>query len=129
MRPEHIERVLIFMHTGQWFGWTDPTNKIYANLIIHPKIWDISYEGKKHEEGLIDNPYTKPTEKELTDALAKQQSDFDAQEYARERAAAYPSTGDQLDMMYKDTKNSTTTHAAAVEAVKTKWPKDNSGPV
>ena len=35
----------------------------------------------------------------------------------------------QMDMMYKDTKNSTTTHAAAVEAVKTKWPKDNSGPV
>ena len=128
-RADHIEDVLIKLHVGQWFGWTDPTNKIYANLIIHPKIWYISYEGKKHEEGLIDNPHSKPTEKELTDALAKQQSDFDAQEYARERAAAYPSTGDQLDMMYKDTKNSTTTHAAAVEAVKTKWPKDNSGPV
>jgi len=56
-------------------------------------------------------------------------SDWDAQEYARNRASAYPSTGDQLDMMYKDTKNSTTTHADAVEAVKTKWPKDNSGPV
>ena len=49
--------------------------------------------------------------------------------YARNRADDYPSTGDQLDMMYKDTKNSTTTHADAVEAVKTKWPKDNSGPV
>jgi hypothetical protein len=32
-------------------------------------------------------------------------------------------------MIYKDTKNSTTTHADAVEAIKTKWPKDNSGPV
>ena len=32
-------------------------------------------------------------------------------------------------MSYKDNKNSTTTHADAVEAVKTKWPKDNSGPV
>ena len=57
------------------------------------------------------------------------QAEYDAQEYARNRATEYPSTGDQLDMMYKDTKNSTTTHAAAVEAVKTKWPKDNSGPV
>jgi hypothetical protein len=37
--------------------------------------------------------------------------------------------GDQLDMIYKDKKNSTTTHADAVEVVKTKWPKDNSGPV
>jgi hypothetical protein len=34
-----------------------------------------------------------------------------------------------MDMIYKDNKNSTTTHADAVEAVKTKWPKDNSGPV
>ena len=51
------------------------------------------------------------------------------QDYARNRESDYPSIGDQLDMMYKDTKNSTTTHADAVEAVKTKWPKDNSGPV
>ena len=55
--------------------------------------------------------------------------EYNAQEYARNRATAYPSTGDQLDMMYKDTKNSTATHADAVEAVKTKWPKDNSGPI
>ena len=110
-RYDHIEYVLCDLNTGQWFGWSDSKNKVYANLIIH------------------DDSKDKPTKKELTDALAKQQSDFDAQEYARERAAAYPSTGDQLDMMYKDTKNSTTTHAAAVEAVKTKWQKDNSGPV
>ena len=66
------------------------------------------------------------------DILAKQtelQAEYDAQEYARNRASAYPSTGDQMDMIYKDMKNSTTTHADAVEAVKTKWPKDNSGPV
>jgi len=47
-----------------------------------------------------------------------------AQEYARKRAEAYPSVGDQLDMIYKDMKNSTTTHAEAVEAVKTKFPKE-----
>ena len=51
-----------------------------------------------------------------------------AQEYARNRAAEYPNLGDQLDMIYKDNKNSTTTHADAVEVVKAKWPKDNSGP-
>ena len=52
-----------------------------------------------------------------------------AREYARNRQAEYPSMGDQLDMIYKDNLNSTTTHKDAVEAVKTKWPKDNSGPV
>jgi hypothetical protein len=56
-------------------------------------------------------------------------SEYDAQAYARNRAAEYPSQGDQNDMIYKDMLNSTTTHKDAVEAVKTKWPKNNSGPV
>ena len=61
--------------------------------------------------------------------VAELKAEYDARLYARNREAEYPSRGDQLDMMYKDTKNSTTTHADAVEAVKTKWPKDNSGPI
>ena len=52
-----------------------------------------------------------------------------AQKYARNRAPEYPSNGDQWDMIYKDNLNGTTTHKDAVEVVKTKWPKDNSGPV
>ena len=70
-----------------------------------------------------------PTEAEINAKLVELKTEYNVQKYARNRASDYPSTGDQLDMMYKDTKNSTTTHAAAVEAVKTKWPKDNSGPV
>jgi hypothetical protein len=71
-------------------------------------------------------------EQDLVDSATQHAIDmtaYDAQAYARNRAAEYPSQGDQNDMMYKDTKNSTTTHADAVEAIKTKWPKDNSGPV
>jgi hypothetical protein len=128
-RADHIEDILCALHEGGWYGWSDSKNKVYANLILHPKIWDSTYTGTVHEEGLIDNPHSKPTEKSLTDALAKRQSDFDTQEYARNRRKEYPSQGDQNDMIYKDMKNSTTTHKDAVEAVKTKWPKDNSGPV
>ena len=128
-RYNHIEDVLTQMHRGSWFGWSDSKNKVYDNLIIHDKIWDRSYTGNIHEEGMIDNPHSKPTKEFLESELQKIQDEFDAQEYARNRATEYPSTGDQLDMMYKDNLNSTTTHAAAVEAVKTKWPKDNSGPV
>ena len=51
------------------------------------------------------------------------QAEYDAQEYARNRASEYPPIGDQLDMIYKDMKNGTTTHAEAVEEVKTKHPK------
>ena len=110
-RYDHIEDVLIQLHIdkGQWFGWSDSKNKIYANLILH------------------NDSITKPTEKSLTDALAKQQSDFDAQEYARNRAEEYPSIVELTIALYD------TDDKAAIEtkraAVKEKWPKDNSGPV
>ena len=32
-------------------------------------------------------------------------------------------------MQYDDKKNSTTTWDDAIDAIKAKWPKDNSGPV
>ena len=60
IRPTHIEDYLVSLHTGQWFGWSDSKNKVYANLIIH------------------DNSKIKPTEQECIDGLAKLQSDFDA---------------------------------------------------
>jgi hypothetical protein len=72
---------------------------------------------------------TPPTDAECKTEMDRLEAEYDAQAYARNRASDYPSNGDQWDMIYKDNKNSTTTHAAAVEAVKTKWPKDNSGPV
>ena len=102
-RYNHIEDVLVRLHTGQWFGWSDSKNKVYANLIIH------------------DDSKTKPTEKELTDALAKQQSDFDAQEYARNRAAEYPSIAELTIALYDtDDKAAIETKRAAVKA---KYPK------
>ena len=60
---------------------------------------------------------------EVKTKIDELQAEWTAQEYARNRASAYPSTDDQLDMIYKDMKNSTTTHADAVEVVKTKYPK------
>ena len=108
-RVDHIEDILIHLHTGGWFGWSDPTNKVYANLIIK------------------DDTKDKPTEKSLTDALAKQQSDFDSQAYARNRAAEYPDMKDQLDYIFHNGVAKWKTDI--IEPVKTKWPKDNSGPV
>ena len=58
-RPNHIEDYLVQLHSGQWFGWSDADNKVYANLIIH------------------DDSKTKPTEQECIDGLAQIQSDFD----------------------------------------------------
>ena len=71
----------------------------------------------------LDSVQTEPTQSEIDAEVIRLQAEYDTQEYARDRITAYPSTGDQLDMIYKDMKNSTTTHADAVEAIKTKYPK------
>ena len=63
-RPDHIEDYLITLHIGQWFGWSDSKNKVYANLIIH------------------DDTKSKPSEADCTAGLKKLQDDFDAAETA-----------------------------------------------
>lgn len=57
--------------------------------------------------------------------IAREQLDaeFAATQYQRDRAAAYPSIQDQLDMQYWDKKNGTTTWVDAITKVKTDYPK------
>ena len=83
-RFNHIEDVLVGLHTGQWFGWSDSKNKVYENLVIH------------------DDSKDKPTKKSLEDELKRMQDEFDAQDYARDRAKVYPSWQDQLDQIYHE---------------------------
>ena len=64
-----------------------------------------------------------PTESEIQAEIIRLQTEYDAQAYARNRASAYDSIGNQLDMIYKDNLNGTTTHKESVEAVKAKYPK------
>jgi len=66
---------------------------------------------------------TPPSDAEIDAEVIRLQAEFSAQEYARNRALAYDSIGNQLDMIYKDNLNGTTTHKASVEAVKAKYPK------
>ena len=51
------------------------------------------------------------------------QAEYDSQTYARNRATAYASTGDQLDMQYWDSVNGTTTWKDHVASIKNKFPK------
>ena len=66
---------------------------------------------------------TPPTEAEIDAELARLEKEFSDNEYARKRASAYPSVGNQLDMLMKDLRDGTTTHKTACEAVKNKYPK------
>ena len=58
--------------------------------------------------------------------LAKQQeliAEYNAKQYQRDRAKAYPSIQEQLDMQYWDKVNGTDTWEQAINAVKAQYPK------
>jgi len=99
-----LEDYLVRLHTGQWFGFSDSKNKTYANLVIH-------------------SDDTKPTEQECIDGVAALQAEYNANQYARDRATAYPSLQDQADMQYWDAVNGTTTWQDAIAKVKADYPK------
>ena len=102
-RADHIEDYLVGVRTGQWFGWSDSSNKIYANIIV--------YDGG-----------SKPTEKECTDGLAAMQAAWDLENdsYKSQRKAEYPSIEDQLDDIYH---NGIDAWKATIKVTKDKYPK------
>ena len=102
-RAEHIEDYLVTVRTGQWFGWSDSKNKIYANLIVH-------------------DGGSKPTEKECTDGLAAMQAAWDLENdsYKSKRRAEYPNTEDQLDTIYH---SGVAGWKTTIKAIKDKYPK------
>ena len=58
--------------------------------------------------------------------LAKQQeliAEYNSKQYQRDRASAYPSIQEQLDLQYWDKVNGTNKWQEAINAVKTKYPK------
>ena len=102
-RPDHIEDYICELKAGQWFGWSDPYNKIYANLVI--------YDGS-----------SKPTEKECTDGLAELQAAWDLENnsYKSKRRAEYPKFEDQFDQIYNEGIDAWKT---TIKAIKDKYPK------
>ena len=109
-RPDNIEDYLVTVRTGQWFGWSDSKNKIYANLIVH-------------------DGGAKPTESDCTNGLAALQTAWDLENdsYKSLRREAYDSLVNQLDMLYKDIVagklDTTGTWANHIKAVKEANPK------
>lgn len=89
-KPNHIEDWLTTHRSGQWFGWTDHTNKIYANLVV--------YDGG-----------SKPTESECTNGLAALISAWNLENdsYRTQRVgitSGYLPLEEQLDQLYRDMK-------------------------
>ena len=102
-RPDHIEDYLITVRTGQWFGWSDSSNKIYANLIV------------------LDGG-TKPTESDCTTGLTALQTAWDLENnsYKSQRRAEYPDLVSQLDDIYH---NGIDGWKTTIKAINDKYPK------
>ncbi len=56
--------------------------------------------------------------------MVEVQAEYDANQYQRDRATAYPSIQEQLDMQYWDKVNGTTNWEDAIAKVKADNPKD-----
>ena len=56
--------------------------------------------------------------------MVEVQAEYDANQYQRDRATAYPTIQEQLDMQYWDNVNGTTTWEDAIAKVKADNPKD-----
>ena len=105
-RPTHIENYLATVRTGQWFGWSDSKNKIYANLIVH-------------------DGGSKPSEADCTNGLKALQDAWDLENdsYKSKRRESYDSIQEQLDQLYWDKKNGTNKWVEAIDKVKSDNPK------
>ena len=66
---------------------------------------------------------TVPSEAEIQTEMSRLEKEYSDNEYARKRASAYDSVGNQLDMLMKDMRDGTITHQESCEAVKTRFPK------
>jgi hypothetical protein len=69
----------------------------------------------------LDDTQTQPTDTEIATEVTRLQAEYDTNQYARNRAEAYPSTVDQLDDIYH---NGVDGWKATIKAVKDTYPKE-----
>ena len=118
-RADHIEDYLVTVRDGQWFGWSDSKNKIYANLIVH-------------------DGGSKPSESDCTNGLKALQDAWDLENdsYKSQRrlgvgsTSGYPLIELQLDQLYHDMTDgklgagaTTGSWYVGITSVKTAFPK------
>ena len=70
---------------------------------------------------------TPPSNTDIDAKLAEMVKAWEDSQYVYNRQGSYPDWGSQLNKIYDD--GITKWKAEMVDPVKTKWPKDNSGPV
>ena len=71
-----------------------------------------------------ENGTTPISKADIEAKMVEVQAEYDANQYQRDRATAYPSIQEQLDMQYWDKVNGTTNWEDAIAKVKSDNPKD-----
>ena len=98
-RVNHIEDILCGLHSGHWYHFSDPNNRIYENIVLNDGI-----------------NYEIPTKEFLESELQRKQDEFDVMQYKRNRikgvsgsyaasqgtGSMYPPIGEQFDMLYHE---------------------------
>ena len=75
----------------------------------------------------LDSEYTEPTKAEIDAEIARIQAEYDAQEYARNRQAEYPSLNELIVALWENVVEERAASVIALETkrqeIKTKYPK------
>ena len=102
-KANHIEDYLVTVREGQWFGWSDSKNKVYANLVVN-------------------DGGSKPSESDCTNGLKALQDAWESEHnsYKSKRRAEYPSVVDQLDKIYH---SGIDAWKVDIKGIKDKYPK------
>ena len=72
-------------------------NRATALEVLMP---DGGWWGEANGKFFCDEGLTLPTEEQIQAKLSELQIEYNSKQYQRDRASAYPSTADQLDMLY-----------------------------
>ena len=94
--------------------------KSEAILSLNPKSEFVLTE---NELKWLSSDIKKPSDSEINAEINRLQTEYEANKYQRDRADAYPSIQEQLDMQYWDAVNGTKKWQEAVAKVKTDNPK------
>ena len=94
--------------------------KSEAILSLNPKSEFLLTE---NELKWLSSDIKKPSDSEINAEINRLQTEYEANKYQRDRADAYPSIQEQLDMQYWDAVNGTKKWQEAVAKVKADNPK------
>ena len=99
------------------------TNKVIKAILAINSLAEVSVSDDDIDTIVWENGTTPIPKADIEAKMVEVQAEYDANQYQRDRATAYPSIQEQLDMQYWDNVNGTTNWEDAIAKVKADNPK------